>query len=236
MIFMPQKCAIDVDRYKAFLFDMDGVITDTMPLHFEAWRQAFEIHGIKIEPLDVYLREGQTSMQMAEDIARDKNAILSKDTINGIENEKGKIFLMLVNEKARAYDGVKDTLELLRNKGIRTALVTGSRMGSAKGVLSKVSLKDLFDVIITADDVKKGKPGPEPYLKAMEKLGIDKGSCVVVENAPMGILSGKAAGAGYIIALETSLGEEYLKGADEIMKSFSALEKCLAKKFKGAEQ
>jgi beta-phosphoglucomutase len=228
---MPEKCSVQITYYRAVLFDMDGVITDTMPLHLESWKRAFEPYGVHVDKMDVYLREGMTSMVMAREIARAKGKEPGIEDFKLIVEDKTRIFNGLVKGRARAYDGVKETLRVLRNNGIKLALVTGSKRGSAEAVLKEAGLQDAFEVIVGAEDVKNGKPDPEPYLQAMKKLSTPALDCVVVENAPLGIKAAKAAKAGFVIALETTLDASYLGEADEVDPSFAELEQCLYRRF-----
>jgi beta-phosphoglucomutase len=228
---MDKGCSIEITIYRAVLFDMDGVITDTMPLHFEAWRRAFGQHGIDVYRMDVYLREGMTTDTMAGEIAGEKGMELSEEDLKRIVEYKTGVFNDLVMARAKAYDGVPATLGMLRNNGIKLALVTGSKRGSVSAVLRKVGLEGAFDTIVGAEDVTKGKPDPEPYLVAMKKLDIPALDCVVVENAPLGIRAAKAAKVGFVIAIATTLDNSYLRDADNIHSSFADLEQCLARQF-----
>jgi beta-phosphoglucomutase len=228
---MDERCSVEIFIYRAALFDMDGVITDTMPLHYESWKRTFEPHGIVVQKMDVYLREGMTTAAMGREIARGKGVELSDEELREIVAEKARVFSELVRERASTYEGVDETLRMLRNNGLKLALVTGSMRISARAVLEKVGLEDAFDAIVGAEDVSEGKPGPEPYLAAMKKLNVPALDCVVVENAPLGIKSAKAAKAGFVIALTTTLDAPYLQEADEIASSFSDLEQCLARRF-----
>ncbi len=229
---MAEHCIVEISIYRAVLFDMDGVIADTMPLHYEAWRRAFEPLGIIVEKMDVYLREGMATRTMGEKIAEAKSRRLSPEEMDKTVEDKTTIFNKMVAEKVKAYDGVMETLHMLRNNGMKTALVTGSRRVSADAVLKKIELENAFDVIICAEDAKHGKPDPEPYEAAIKKLGINRLNCIVVENAPLGIESAKAAKVDYVIAVATTLPDSYLSNADDIMSSVSDLEQCLAQRFK----
>jgi beta-phosphoglucomutase len=228
---MAEHCSIFITRYRAVLFDMDGVITDTMPIHLKAWQEVFRPCGIAVDKMDVYIREGMQSRTMAQDIALEKGISLRDEELDRMVAEKTEIFDSEASANAVAYDGVCGTLRMLRNNGMRTALVTGSRSSSADKVLRAAGVRELFDVIVTGDDTKKGKPDPDPYLKAIEKIGINRLDCVVVENAPLGIRSAKAAGVDYVIAVTTTLEPSHLGEADDIMASAADLEQCLARRF-----
>ena len=88
---MAEHCIVEISIYRAVLFDMDGVISDTMPLHYEAWRRAFETSGITVEKMDVYLREGMTTRSMAEKIAEAKSRRLSQEQMNQIVEDKSDL-------------------------------------------------------------------------------------------------------------------------------------------------
>ncbi|MGA9141512.1 MAG: HAD family phosphatase [Methanocella sp.] len=227
---MPATCRIDTEKYKAVLFDLDGVITDTMGLHYEAYRQAFAKYGIHVTPLEIYRTEGMPSMEVGKAIVKEKGANLSGELVKKLIDDKREIYRALAAKDAKTFPGVPETLRMLRENGIKLALITGSNAKSAAGVIREVGLEGAFDVIVTGDDTARGKPYPDPYLKGMERLGIPPDKCVVVENAPLGIQAAKASGAGYVIAVTTTLPEQYLKGADDVMQSFADIEGCLARR------
>ncbi|HUL62799.1 MAG TPA: HAD family phosphatase [Methanocella sp.] len=227
---MAEHCSIFITRYRAALFDMDGVVADTMPLHLKAWQEVFRSCGVAVDAMDVYLREGMQSAAMARGIAQEKGVRLTDEALEEMVAEKTRMFDREA-AGARAYDGVPGTLRMLRNNGLRIALVTGSKAGSAETVLEAAGVRDLFDVVVTGDDTRKGKPDPDPYLKAIDKVHVNPLDCLVVENAPLGIRSAKAAGIGYVIGVTTTLAGEYLLEADDIMGSLAELEQCLARRF-----
>jgi beta-phosphoglucomutase len=229
-MLMVATCRIDINRYRAVLFDLDGVITDSMSLHYEAYRQAFEKYGIQITPLDVYLTEGMPSMEAGKAMAREKCARLTDEQIRKLVEEKREIYRRLAAHGTKTYPGVPETLSMLRENGIKLALITGSNLKTVTGILESLGLGGRFDVVVTGDDTARGKPYPDPYRKGMEELGVPPENCVVVENAPLGVESAKAAGAGYVIGVTTTLPAEYLKGADDVMPSFADIEECLARR------
>ncbi len=150
--------------------------------------------------------------------------------------QKRELYRKLAAGHIQMYPGVKNTMDLLRDNGIKLALVSGSNRISVTKVLDEIGMTGKFDAVVTGADTERGKPYPDPYLKRMNMLGIPGENSVVVENAPLGIKSAKAAGVDYVIAVTTTLPESYLREADDIMPSFTDIEDCLARRFKEAQK
>jgi beta-phosphoglucomutase len=210
-------------KVKAVLFDMDGVITHSMPYHFRAWQIIFKEMGFPVTRLDVYLREGQPGRLTIREICREQGRPFSSREADRLLAKKEKIFKEI--QKPRFVPGARGFLKHLHQQGIRLALVTGTARHEVEHILPW-ALFDLFDVVVTGSEVKKGKPHPEPFLLALKKLGLLAGDAIVFENAPFGIRSAKAAGVR-CLALETSLPKTYLKSADFVFKSFGELRRHL---------
>jgi len=225
---MQPHCTINVQRYRAVLFDLDGVITDTARLHYEAFRQTFSKLGLDIKPLDVYTREGMPSLEIGKSLVEEYGAHVDEEELKRTVEAKREFFRTLAEGNIKAYEGVPETLAMLRQNGIKLGLVTGSNRTSVMKVISEAGLANMFDAIVTSGDTVRGKPYPDPYLQGMKMLGVDKEYSVVVENAPLGIKAARAAGAGFVIGVTTTLPEKYLAEADDVMPSFADLEKCLA--------
>ncbi len=211
----------------AVLFDMDGVVIDSMGQHEEAWRKVFRDEGIDLSPEDILKREGMSGPESLLDIYNEKKLPLpSDDKLNYLIDKKHGIF----NENnISPFLGILTCLELLKERKILLALVTGSHMETVERILPE-ELREYFSAIITADHVKNGKPSPEPYLKALEKINVPVENAIAVENAPMGILSAKNAGL-YCVALETTLPSEYLQKADIILSNHQKLYEYLESTF-----
>ncbi len=233
---MVQSCRIDVERYKAILFDLDGVIADTMKFHYEAYRQAFEQLGISLTPLDVYLTEGMPSLEVGKALVKKYGVSVGDEQIKNVVEQKRELYRKLAAGHIQMYPGVKNTMALLRDNGIKLALVSGSNRISVTKVLDEIGMTGKFDAVVTGADTERGKPYPDPYIKGMDLLGIPGENSVVVENAPLGIKSAKAAGVDYVIAVTTTLPVSYLQEADDIMPSFTDIEDCLARRFKEAQK
>ena len=203
---------------KAIIFDMDGVLVDSMPYHAEAWIQAFATAGIEVEKREIYELEGSNHMQTVDIIFRRSGRIpTNKDTE---ELSKKKIDIFNKIEHVRPFDGIKELLDELAPK-YSLAVVSGSNHNTVHELMDTF-FPGAFKVIIDGDDVKKSKPDPEPYLMAVEKLYVQKEECIVIENAPLGIRSAKSAGLR-CIAVVAYLGRESLEEADIIVESHREL-------------
>jgi beta-phosphoglucomutase len=204
---------------KAVIFDMDGVITDTMPYHYRAWKKVFASVGVNVTRQDVYQREGQRGLTSIKGMCQDKGISITTKTAKDLLRKKEKMFKKIF--KQRFILGSRSFISVLARKGFMLALVTGTSLSEMLQMLPQ-TIKDRFSVIITGCDVRQGKPHPEPFLKALKKLNISAEQAVVIENAPLGIASAKKAGLT-CLALETSLSKEFLSQADRVFDSFNDL-------------
>ena len=206
-------------KTQAVIFDMDGVITDTMPYHFNVWKEIFHKNGIVVTHEDIYSREGQKGMESIREIFQAHKKHYNVEYAKQLLLEKEELFK--ITFKQRFIVGTRNLLKRLSKNRFKLALVTGTSRHEAKRLLPK-ELFDLFDVSICGCDVKNGKPHPEPYLKALNALLLASGDAVVIENAPFGIRSAKAAGLR-CVAIATSLPRSYLYQADHIFSSIKEL-------------
>ncbi|MGR3301344.1 MAG: HAD family hydrolase [Candidatus Scalindua sp.] len=207
------------------IFDMDGVVVDGMPYHIQSWKEALSTIDMSVSDLEIYLMEGMTGRETMEIFVSKSNRSLSDETAEEVIKLKRKIFNDIFT--VTLIKGIKDFLFELKDRQYNLALVTGTRLEVVKKVL-QVGLDDIFKVIVTGESVNKGKPDPEPYVKAVEELGTRKEDCIVIENAPAGITSAKSAGLT-CFAVQTSLPEEYLKDADRIFQDIDEVSKFLLK-------
>ena len=204
---------------ESILFDMDGVIVDSMRNHADAWKEVLGELGIELDDIDVFKREGMSGKSSIEDIFREKGLVPPEETeFEKIIRRKHEIF---ENNSFDLFPHAEEMLNYFSGRSILLALVTGSLLRSVKYLLSDKVLS-LFNIIITAEDVSKGKPDPEPYRKALQALNVAPETSIVIENAPMGILSAKKAGIK-CYALGTTLPLDYLKSADKVFIDHKSL-------------
>ncbi len=203
---------------------MDGVLVDSMPCHAEAWKQAFETVGISIERKDIYELEGSNHRQIVELLFRRFGRIPAENDILKLSLKKIRIFNRI--EHVRPFEGMKELLDSLKSK-YRLAVVSGSNKQTVHELMNTF-FPDTFEAIVDGDDVEKSKPAPEPYLRAVEKLGVPAKECIVIENAPLGIRSAKSAGLR-CIAVPAYLGRESLEEADVVVGSHGELGRYIQK-------
>ncbi|MDD3064924.1 MAG: HAD family phosphatase [Endomicrobiaceae bacterium] len=201
-----------MQKFKAVLFDMDGILVDSMPYHFISWFETMRKYNIRVTPFEIYGKEGEKSELCVEYFFKKAKRKITKEKIKKITRERAEKF----NEYFKPYifAGVEEIIRGLKKQGYKTAVVTGSAKADAVKILP-AKIYNLFDAIISSDIVKKGKPHPEPYLTASNLLNVSPSQCMVVENAPYGVKSAKSAKM-YCVAVTTSLPEQYLKQADKI--------------------
>lgn len=211
---------------RAVAIDMDGVVVDSMPYHVRAWQDAFAIADIHLPAERIYMAEGTRGVELIEQINREHTANFTDALKQEIFNAKQVYFTELF--VPRAMPGITNLLTTFQCLGYPVALVTGSIRQTVQQVLSSLNLIDAFQFIVSADDVTNGKPSPEPYFKAVQCLGASY--CFVLENAPMGIKSAKAANLP-CIAVETSLGATHLMEADHIVPTLFAVETMVEKEY-----
>lgn len=218
---------------KAVLFDMDGVLFDSMKNHAEAWAQAMKQHGLSMTRKEVYMNEGRTGEGTIDIFTqRDWGRDATEQEILAIYKTKSDIFNTLPT--VLPMQGAAEVLDNVRKRGLMRILVTGSGQVSLLERLENAypgHFKE--ELMVTAFDVKHGKPYPEPYLMGLEKAGRALGlttplpacQAVVVENAPLGIQAAKAAGI-FCIAVNTGPLEDqilYDAGADIVLPGMAEL-------------
>ncbi len=206
-------------KVRAVIFDMDGVITDTMPYHYRAWKKIFTQAGIPVGHLDIYTREGQKGIDSVYEISAEYQKKFTTAQVNDLLKSKEILFKKIVRKKY--ISGTRQFIKDLKKLKFKLALVTGTSRKEVCQILPK-KIFDSFDVTVTGSDVHNGKPHPEPYLKALKGLCLGAKEAIVIENAPFGIESAKRAGIK-TFALETSLPREYLKKADKVFDTIDAL-------------
>ena len=176
--------------FQAALFDVDGVIVNTVPLHFEAWKRMFSEYG-KDFTFEDYREKVDGIPRL--DGARAVLTALSAEELEKAASKKQGYYLELADkDEIEVYAPTVDLINELRKNDIKIAAASSSR--NCKYILEKAKVSCLFDTIISGNDFKKGKPDPEIFLLAASSVGASPDTAVVFEDAKLGILAAKNAG------------------------------------------
>lgn len=205
---------------RGVLFDLDGVIVDTLHYHYLAWKHMFEKYGgVPVSEQTVLLHEGRNSREILPILMEETGVTISESQQAAFIEEKRDYYRSIV--KVARYPGALETIDELRRRGFKVALVTACALKNMQHSLNSEQ-QTHFDFIITGDEVPRAKPFPDPYLTAARQLGLNPEECVVVENAPLGIEAARNARMP-CVAIETTLGKEYLTSADVILNNITEL-------------
>ncbi len=204
---------------RGVLFDMDGVIADTLHYHYLAWQHMFEKHGGSISKDTVLLHEGRKSSEILPILMRESGVRIPEASQDQFIEDKRTFYRKTA--RISHYPKSFEVVKTLKRRGFKVALVTASALENTQHALGPEQ-QALFDLILTGDDIDRAKPDPEPYLTAAKRLGLKPVECVVIENAPLGIEAAKAAGM-YCIAIETTLAPGHLRSADGVLKNIEEL-------------
>lgn len=176
---------------KAVLYDMDGTLVDTERLGLIAWARAAEQEGVDL-PVEVCRQFIGRNLPGVMGILEDHFG--SKEFSEKIYDLHRSIELDMYGTELVTKEGARESLEAMRDAGYAIGLVTSSRRSSAERNMKRFELMDFFDCITSGEETHNGKPAPDIYLLAAQKMGVEPASCVVVEDSPNGARSGIAAG------------------------------------------
>ncbi len=222
---------------KAVLFDMDGVLFDSMRFHARAWKTVADRHHLLSAESDFYLYEGRTGTSTIDILYQNTyHRPATDEERKQIYEEKSALFRQL--NDGEPMPGAADVLRKVGESGLQRLVVTGSGQRSLIDKLNH-AYPHCFtpDKNVTAFDVKRGKPDPEPYLIGLKKAGVAPHEAIVIENAPLGVRAGVAAGI-FTIAVNTGpLDDAVLlcEGAHLLLPSMNALAEAWEEIVKGVE-
>lgn len=215
-------------KIEALFFDCDGVIVDTEPVHYRSFIEVLRPFGISFD-YDTYRKKyiGFDDRDGFREVLREHNFEPEPQLLERLIEEKNERILKYASQ-VKPFDGVADFIRATKALKVGLALVSGALRNEVMAFLHSVGLKNLFDIFVTAEDVKRSKPDPESYILAKRKLEMLLGKnlppekCVVFEDTPSGIEAAKKAGLP-VIAVTNSFPPEDLKAADAIIPGFVGL-------------
>lgn len=204
---------------RGVLFDLDGVIVDTLHYHCLAWQHMFERYGGSVNKETILLNEGRKSREILPLLMQESGILIPEDQQDQFIEDKRTFYRKIV--RISYYPKSFEFVQTLKQRGFKVALVTASALKNMEYAL-KPEQRACFDYILTGEEMNHAKPDPESYLTAARNLGLEPDECIVVENAPLGIEAAKAAGMP-CIAIESTLKRHHLNSADWIFKSIDEL-------------
>lgn len=196
----PSLDQLDLTRYRAMVFDLDGTLIDSMPFHVRAWQQvAAEHDGFVLDPSFIYERGGYSSPNIVRDLII---AGCKVPSIDAFVKRKVELYRNHMAE-VPVFDTVLTILKDARARGAKIGIGTGTQRINAVDILKQHGLSDLIDVIVSGDDVTRHKPEPDTFLKALELVGVAPQDALIVEDGLPGI---KAAANGHLDCLIVDRG------------------------------
>jgi beta-phosphoglucomutase len=207
-----------MEKY-GFIFDMDGVIVDSNPYHKISLRQFCEKYGYTLSDADMVAKIfGRTNREWIANVFGE----LPAEQIYALTEEKEAMYRTLHEKDMVPLPGLKDFLLTLKRGGYPTAIGTSAPLSNVNFVLEKTGLREFFPVILKDTDITIGKPDPEIYLKAAQRIGLPANQCIVFEDSLSGIAAGRASGAK-VVGVTTTHTPEELADTDYVISDFSEL-------------
>ena len=203
-------------QFRGVIFDVDGVLVDSEPLHQRAWEQILGGFGITLTDLEFKKLMGKTTHQI---LAMYFEQCGIQEDLEFWSFKKDEVYRSLVHEELKPLDGVVSLLEYLKSRKIRIGVASSAVRENVQAALDCLGPQISFDSILSVEDITHPKPDPEIYLKMAQKLELPPNNCAVIEDSVPGIQSAKQAGA-FVIGITTSVHPQTLTAADLVLSSF----------------
>ncbi|HKZ95029.1 MAG TPA: HAD-IA family hydrolase [Candidatus Bathyarchaeia archaeon] len=203
---------------KAVIFDMDGVIVDSEPMHIEAEKRILLKHGARVSTDELRTYTGTTAEFEFTDLIQKYRL---NTTVDRLFREKEAILFKLLEKKTKPTKGVIRLIKSLKKCGLRLAIASSGHRKLVQYFLRKLKIARLFDSVVCAEDISRSKPDPEIFLKAARSLGLGPAECIVIEDSKLGVEAAKSAGMKCIAYRNPNSGNQDLSKADMVIDDFS---------------
>jgi beta-phosphoglucomutase family hydrolase len=204
---------------KAVIWDMDGIIADTAPYHFKAWREVFRRRGARYTEEDFRRNFGKRNDAIIRNVLGSQ---VPSAEIEAIAAEKEELFRRRAGSRIRPLAGAIRLIRALGEHGFSQAIGSSAPLENIELVTQRLGIAGFFRVIVSGREVAEGKPSPQVFLLAAQRLGLGPQDCVVIEDAAAGVSAAKRAGMSCIAVTNTSPRTE-LSGADLIVDTLEGL-------------
>jgi beta-phosphoglucomutase family hydrolase len=200
---------------EAVIWDMDGVLADTAPHHLRAWQETFAKRGIDFTEADFERGFGVRN----DAIIRNTLGEQTTDAeIEAIAREKEATFRRIIGSDIKPLPNVLELLRQLHDRGIRMAIASSTVIENIRLIIGSLGIEKYFKAVITGHDVTEGKPSPQVFLLAAQRLGVNPANSIVFEDAVAGVKAAKSAGM-HCVAITSTHPREKLAEADLIVDS-----------------
>ncbi len=199
----------------AVIFDVDGVLIDSYDAHFQSWRQLADEQGSELSETEFAASFGRTSREVLQAMWPDRS--LSTDQIQFLEDRKESLFRELIRGRVPVMEGATSLWKSLIDCGARIAIGSSGPPANIHLVLERLDADRTASAVITGADVTRGKPDPEVFLLAAERMHIAPHRCVVLEDAPAGIAAARAARMACVGVASTGRTRHELSGANRVV-------------------
>ena len=205
-------------KMKAVIFDMDGVLVDSQPYHFKADIETMSEYGV--------VKDQKFYEKFAGTLTSDRMRIL-KDLFKldipveeMVKKREDMILEIMAREDIKPVSGIPEFLKSIKNRGLKTAVASSSGYDLIGLILSRLGISEYFDSITSGNDVKRGKPDPDVFLLAAERIGVNPRECFVVEDSENGVKAAKSAGMKALGYINPTSGNQCLDMADAVTDDF----------------
>ena len=203
---------------KAVIFDMDGVLVDSQPYHFKADIDTMAEYGVIIDQKFYEAFAGTLTsdrMRILKDLFK-----LDIPVEEMVKKREDMILEIMAREDIKPVSGIPEFLKSIKNRGLKTAVASSSGYDLIGLILSRLGISEYFDSITSGNDVKRGKPSPDIFLLAAERIGAEPSECLVVEDSENGVRAAKAAGMTALGYVNPTSGNQCLDMADAVTDDF----------------
>jgi beta-phosphoglucomutase family hydrolase len=216
--------SIDTDKMeasskKAVIWDMDGIIVDTAQYHMKGWQTVFQKRGANYTEEDYRLNTGMRNDSIIRSMLGDK---VDQYDIMAITREKDEVFRQIVSKNIRPFPGVLKLITSLKANKFKIAIASSALIENIQLITRSLKIHNCFDAIVSGWETTKGKPNPQIFLLAAEKLGVETESCIVIEDAIVGVTASKRAGMCCLAVTNTN-PKENLRGADLVIDTLEEI-------------
>lgn len=209
--------------FEAVIFDMDGVLIDSEPLHLELEEEIFKEIGANVSLEEHNSFVGTTSHYMWEYVINKYNIPHTVDELVEMDRKRYFEYILKHDDAVKPIEGVDELVKELYSKKMRLAVASSSPIEVIKLVVKRLKLESYFDELVSGDFVKRSKPYPDIFLYASEKLNVVPEKCIVIEDSNNGVMAAKSAGMKVVGFINPNSGNQDINMADVVIRSFSEL-------------